>query len=128
MRAYVRRRGIDFRTMDPGARFEAVARLGGELLEAVASAIPVVPVPLVATVFSRRPDAAMSELEIKAQIQSLIEALQRRGAYVHIPRQDRDYEVIAPYLADALRVSGAGPPAGPFSQRTVPPRTPAGRR
>ena len=93
MRAYVRRRGIDFRTMDPGARFEAVARLGGELLEAVASAIPVVPVPLVATVFSRRPDAAMSELEIKAQIQSLIEALQRRGAYVHIPRQDRDYEV-----------------------------------
>ena len=93
MRAYVRRHGIDLRTMDPGARFEAVERLGGELLEAVASAIPVVPVPLVATVFSRRPDAAMSELEIKAQIQSLVEELQRRGAYVHIPRQDRDYEV-----------------------------------
>ena len=52
--------------------------------------------------------------------------LSRGGAYVHIPRQDRDYEVIAPYLADALRVSGAGPPAGPFSRRTAPPRTPAG--
>ena len=54
--------------------------------------------------------------------------LSRDGAYVHIPRQDRDYEVIAPYLADALRVSGAGLPAGPFSRRTAPPRTPADRR
>ena len=93
MRAYVRRHGIDFRAMDPAERFDAVERLGGELLEAVASAIPVVPVPLVATVFARRPEHAMSELEIKAEIQSLIEELQRRGAYVHIPRGDRDYEV-----------------------------------
>ncbi|MDD9981457.1 MAG: 1-acyl-sn-glycerol-3-phosphate acyltransferase [Gammaproteobacteria bacterium] len=93
MRAYARRHGIDFQGMGPTARFEAVERLGGELLEAVASAIPVVPVPLVATVFARRPEHAMSELEIKAEIQSLIEELQRRGAYVHIPRGDRDYEV-----------------------------------
>ena len=93
MRAYVRRHGIDFRTMDPPARFEAVERLGGELLEAVASAIPVVPVPLVATVFVRRPGHAMSELEVKAQVHSLIEALERRGAYVHVPRGDHDYEV-----------------------------------
>ena len=93
MRAYARRHGIDFHVMGPTARFEAVERLGGELIEAVASAIPVVPVPLVATVFARRPEHAMSELEIKAQVQSLIEELQRRGAYVHIPRGDRDYEV-----------------------------------
>ena len=93
MRAYVRRHGIDFRAMDSTARFDAVERLGGELLDAVASAIPVVPVPLVATVFARRPERAMSELEIKAQIHSLVEELQRHGAYVHIPRGDRDYEV-----------------------------------
>ena len=93
MRAYARRHGIDFRAMDPAARFDAVERLGGELLDAVASAIPVVPVPLVATVFARRPERAMSELEIKAQVHSLVEELQRHGAYVHIPRGDRDYEV-----------------------------------
>ena len=93
MRAYVRRHGIDFRAMDPIARFEAVERLGGELLDAVASAVPVVPVPLVATVFARRPGSAMSELEIKAQVHALIEELQQCGAYVHIPRGDRDYEV-----------------------------------
>ena len=93
MRAYARRHDIDFRAMDPAARFDAVERLGGELLDAVASAIPVVPVPLVATVFARRPERAMSELEIKAQVHSLVEELQRHGAYVHIPRGDRDYEV-----------------------------------
>ena len=93
MRAYARRHGIDFRAMDSTARFDAVERLGGELLDAVASAIPVVPVPLVATVFARHPGRAMSELEIKAQVHSLVEQLQRHGAYVHIPRGDRDYEV-----------------------------------
>ena len=95
MREYVRRHRTDFRAMDSAARFEAVERLGGELLEAVASAIPVVPVPLVATVFARHPEHIMSELEIKAHVQELIEELQRRGAYVHIPRGDRDYEVTA---------------------------------
>ena len=93
MRAYVRRHGVDFRAMDPAARFDAVERLGGELLDAVASAIPVVPVPLVATVFARNPERAMSELEIKVEVHSLIEELHRHGAYVHIPRGDRDYEV-----------------------------------
>ena len=95
MRSYVHRRKIDFRTLDSAARFDAVEKLGGELLDAVASAIPVVPVPLVATVFVRRPGLPMSELEIKAQVQSLIDELERRGAYVHVPRGDRDYEVTA---------------------------------
>ena len=93
MRAYTRRHGVDFRAMDAAARFGAVERLGGELLDAVAAAIPVVPVPLVATVFARRPGQSLSELEIKAQVHSLVEELKRRGAYVHIPRGDRDYEV-----------------------------------
>ena len=107
MRAYVREHGVDFRAPDPAARFDAVERLGGELLGAVASAIPVVPVPLVATVFARRPGAAMSELEVKAQVHSLIEALQRRGAYVHIPRGDRDYEVaVGTADADAAALRG----------------------
>ena len=92
MRAYVHRHEIDFRTMDSAARFDAVEKLGGELLEAVASTIPVVPVPLVATVFVRNPGQVLSELDIKAQVHSLIEELKRRGAYIHVPRGDRDYE------------------------------------
>ena len=93
MRSYVSRQGIDFRAMDSTERVSAVEKLGGELIGAVATAVPVVPVPLVATVFAHRPGLAMSALEIKAQVQALVEKLERRGAYVHVPRGDRDYEV-----------------------------------
>lgn len=93
MRAYTRRRGIDFRSLDPTARFEAVERLGGELLDAIGAAVPVLPAPLVATVFVRHPERPMSELEVKAEAQSLIDDLERRGAYVHVARADRDYAV-----------------------------------
>ncbi len=91
MRSYTDRTKIDFRLLDPKARFEAVERLGDELFDAIATTIPVLPVPLIATVFLRHPQTAMSELEIKARAHALINDLEQRGAYVHIPRADRDY-------------------------------------
>ena len=73
-------------------RFAAVERLGGELLAAIAAAIPVLPVSLVATVFVRSGEA-LDLLEVKGRTQALIDRLEREGAYVHIPRADRDYAV-----------------------------------
>ena len=93
MRSYTAQRTIDFRALDADARFEAVERLGTELLGAIGAAIPVLPVSLVATVFVRQPGRAMSELEIKAQAQGLIEDLERGDAYIHIPRADHDYAI-----------------------------------
>ena len=58
---------------------------------AVATAIPVLPVALIATVFLRHRGTALSELEIKAHAQTLIKDLEHRGAYIHIPRADHDY-------------------------------------
>ncbi len=92
MRAYTQDRGIDFRTLEGGARRRAVERLGAELLEAIAAAIPVLPVSLVAAAFLRNPQP-LDMLELKAEAQALIDLLERRGAYVHIPRADRDYAV-----------------------------------
>lgn len=91
MRAYAERTKVDFRVLDPEARADAVGKLGGELLGAVASAIPVLPVALIATVFLRHREVALSELEIKAHAHALINDLQHRGAYIHIPRADHDY-------------------------------------
>ena len=91
MRSYTGRTKIDFRLLESETRFEAIERLGGELLDAIAAAIPVLPVPLIATVFLRHPHTAMSELEIKARAHALINDLEQRGAYVHIPRSDHDY-------------------------------------
>ena len=93
MRAWSRRCGLDLRALDREARFDAVERLGSELLVAIGAAVPVLPVSLVATVFLRSPDRSMSELEIKAATQALVDELEAAGAYVHVPRADRDYAV-----------------------------------
>ena len=93
MRAYTRGRRCDFRALAPDSRSGAVERLGGELSAAIAAAIPVLPVSLVATVFVREPERELSLLEVKAKAQSLIDDCERRGAYVHVARSDRDYAV-----------------------------------
>ena len=103
IRAYAARCGIDFRALDPPSRFDAVERLGGELLAAIARVVPVLPVSLVASVFVRHPERPMSELEVKAKAQSLIDELEARGAYVHIAHADRDYAVTMGLRMLALR-------------------------
>ncbi|MFL5539595.1 MAG: 1-acyl-sn-glycerol-3-phosphate acyltransferase [Longimicrobiaceae bacterium] len=93
MRAYCAERGLDFRGMEKEERFAAVERLGAELMGAVGEVIPVVPVPLVATVFVRDPEAALSELDLKARVHELIGELEAAGARVYIPRSDLDYGI-----------------------------------
>jgi glycerol-3-phosphate O-acyltransferase len=65
--------------------------LGAELMQAVGRVVPVVPVALMATVFVRHPERALSELELKAEIAPLAEALAARGAHLYVPRGDFDY-------------------------------------
>ncbi|HEX8242001.1 MAG TPA: 1-acyl-sn-glycerol-3-phosphate acyltransferase [Longimicrobium sp.] len=93
MRAWCAARGVDFRVMEKEARFAAVEALGSELMRAVGEVVPVVPVSLVATVFVRHPHAGLSELELKARVAELMEALEAAGARVYIPRRDMDYAV-----------------------------------
>jgi glycerol-3-phosphate O-acyltransferase len=54
--------------------------------------VPVIPVPLIATVLARR-DAPVSELELKKAVGELVDALRARGAHVYVPRKDFDYAV-----------------------------------
>lgn len=91
MRSYCRARGIDFAALASDARRAAVAALGEELMRAVGRVVPVLPVPLIATVFAHHPERALSELEIKAEAEQLIEALARSNAQLYVPRRDLDY-------------------------------------
>ena len=95
MRSYASQHGVDYRLMEPEARVQAVSGLGDELLAAIGSAIPVLPVSLVATLFEQDPQRLWSELEIKAESQRLIDGFKARNIYVHIPRSDHDYAVAA---------------------------------
>lgn len=93
LRQYVREHGVDFANLDDEARRPVVAALGERLMESIGRVIPVVPVALVAQVFRADPRKARSELEIKAAASALLEAWERRGVHVYIPRGDRDYAI-----------------------------------
>lgn len=91
MRDWARTRGIDFRAMDEASRRKAVAQVGDELMQKIGQIVPALPVPLVATVLLREPLAALSELELKAAVNELIEGIEALGAHVYVPRSNRDY-------------------------------------
>jgi glycerol-3-phosphate O-acyltransferase len=91
MREYCSARGIDFHKLAGEARKQAMARLGADLMDAVGRVVPVVPVALMAEVFVRRPDTGFSELELKAEVEKVLQRLEARGAHVYVPRRDLDY-------------------------------------
>ena len=93
MREYCRRRGVDLRRLAPEARKALTAELGRELMAAVGRVVPVVPVALIASVFARDPGRALSELELKAEVQRLLARLGEAGAHVYVPRSDQDYSL-----------------------------------
>ena len=91
MRAYCKTHGIDFHRLAGEERRQAMARLGAELMQAVGRVVPVVPAALMASAFRDHPGRALSELEIKAEVERLLERLQAAGARVYVPRGDLDY-------------------------------------
>jgi glycerol-3-phosphate O-acyltransferase len=93
MRAYVAEHRVDFRALDEADRRREVERVGRLVMAAIARVIPVLPVSLVATVFARSGDAALSELEVKSEVYELIRRLEAVGAHVYVPRGDLDYAV-----------------------------------
>lgn len=94
MRRWVAERGIDFRSLSKEERSVWMERLGAGLMAAIGEVIPVLPVPLVATVFLQA-EGPLSELEIKARAFRLMEELEAGGAHVYIPRKDQDYAIVA---------------------------------
>jgi len=91
MRAYCRERGVDFQRLAGEERRRETAALGEHLMRSVGLVVPVVPVPLMATVFVENPERRLSALELKAEVGQLIARLERSAAHVYVPRRDLDY-------------------------------------
>ena len=91
MREYCRSRKLDFQSLKGEERREAMGYLGRELMQAVGRIVPVLPVPLLASVLVTQPERAWSELELKTEVGRLLARLEASGAHVYIPRGDLDY-------------------------------------
>jgi glycerol-3-phosphate O-acyltransferase len=103
MREFVRARGIDFRKLGKEERYARITELGAHLMRSIGTLIPVLPVPLVALVFERSAGKALSELELKSEVETLIARLEAAGAHIYVPRRDRDYAIAAGLRMMVLR-------------------------
>lgn len=90
---WLRARGVDPRALPAEERKARVAELAADLMEAIARVVPVLPVPLVATVFAGAPGRSFTELELKTEVLRLADLLAARGARLHVPRRDLDYAI-----------------------------------
>jgi len=70
-----------------------VAALARRLMQAIGEVIRWLPVALVAQVFGRDAERALSELEIKSAACDLLRDWESHGAHIYIPRHDRDYAI-----------------------------------
>ncbi len=66
--------------------------LGTHLMKRVKDVIPVLPVPMVATVLAEA-EGPLTRLDIKARCHALLKEFAISDAYVHLPLRDEDYAV-----------------------------------
>ena len=92
LRKYLAEQKVDFRLLPAEARHAEIERLGRRLMDAVGAVVPALPVSLVATALLES-DGPLTRFELKARVSALIDTLEGTGAYVHIPRADRDYAI-----------------------------------
>jgi glycerol-3-phosphate O-acyltransferase len=93
LRGWLSGRSADPRHLPRQERIALAGDLARDLMEAVARVIPVVPVPLVASVCAGEPEKVWSEIELKAEALARMRALEAAGARVYVPRRDADYAV-----------------------------------
>ncbi len=93
VRKYIEDHGGGFRGLSKEDRFEKVGIFADHLMDEIGDLIPVLPVALVSTVLLQEPNRGRSELELKADVQTLMDSLQMRGANLYLPRSDREYSI-----------------------------------
>jgi glycerol-3-phosphate O-acyltransferase len=93
LREHLATRRVDLRALDDQTRFEETGKLADLLMDRIAGIVPVLPVPMIATVFMDAKGEPLSRMELMARVQALVDALRARNVHVHVPRQDLAYAV-----------------------------------
>jgi glycerol-3-phosphate O-acyltransferase len=101
-RKYCMEKGINFGSMSREVRFPEVEKLSHKLLDSIKTIIPVLPVPLVATVLLENRSRWISEFDLKARIYNLMEELKSKGVTVNVP--DKNSESVIDNTINMLRI------------------------
>ncbi len=81
----------EFAAAREGDSAELAEPLANELMERIRAVVPVLPVPLVATILLQH--GAQKRADITRRFAALVSRLEAAGAHVHLPREDMDYTV-----------------------------------
>lgn len=71
---------IQFKRLSKEQRFEQVAALADTLMDGIRHVIPILPVPLIATVFVRNPQTGLRSIDLIVEVDRLIDELVHGGA------------------------------------------------
>ena len=100
IKAYCRERNLNFSMLERPERFQEVQKLSQELMQGIASVVPILPVSLVSTVFLEDMVTEMDILEIEARSNRLIKKLKEKGA----PILESSHSTRARAIADAVDI------------------------
>jgi glycerol-3-phosphate O-acyltransferase len=100
VKAYCRDRNLNFSMLERPERFQEVQKLSQELMQGIASVVPILPVSLVSTVFLEDMVNEMDILEIEARSNRLIKKLKEKGA----PILESSHSTRARAIADAVDI------------------------
>ena len=100
IKAYCQDRDLNFSMLERPERFQEVQKLSQELMQGIASVVPILPVSLVSTVFLEDMVTEMDILEIEARSNRLIKKLKEKGA----PILESSRSTKARAIADAVDI------------------------
>ena len=83
-RDWCRDKGIEFSRLEQELRFEQIERLASTLMERIANVVPVLPVPLLASLALQHRDDWESALTLKTRAMEKIDQLREQGAPIRI--------------------------------------------
>ncbi len=95
MRDYCAGKELIFRQMDQRQRIAAVKTLAADLMTAIGHVIPILPVPLVATVFVQSDGEPLRSIDIVARCDQLIDSMISQGAPMTEEQKPRQTTIAA---------------------------------
>jgi glycerol-3-phosphate O-acyltransferase len=92
-REYCRFRENCFEKMDRNDRFAQVGRLAEQMMAAVETIIPILPMTLLSTVLLEAQDQWLSDFDVKVRVYRLMDDLERKGAPISVRKETREQAI-----------------------------------
>ena len=92
---YCKTNDVDFSHLASKERFEQVALLANELMQAIEKTVPIVPVVLLASVFIQSKDQRISKQQALSRARELMESIESKGGQVLFPNKDKQVNLEA---------------------------------